>query len=64
MLSGQDNRPVTLVKCTKSAHRDRGTGTIYDSDALTCSLRYANQQNSSRDHSERLAWSCDFPCFQ
>ena len=23
-----------------------------------------NQQNSSRDHSERFAWSCDFPYFQ
>ena len=27
----EDNRPVTPVKCSKSAHRDRGTGTIYDS---------------------------------
>ena len=27
--SQEDNRPVTPVKCTKSAHR--GTGTIYDS---------------------------------
>ena len=27
----EDNRPVTPVKCTKSAHRDHGTGTIYDS---------------------------------
>ena len=27
----EDNRPATPVKCTKSAHGDRGTGTIYDS---------------------------------
>ena len=51
----EDNRTVTPVKCTKLAHRDGGTGTIYDSCRFDIG-RFRLEPTDLRNLSDKFAY--------